>query len=158
VSRERGVDPGQPLADYVAQLGDRWARGIDHIQKYGPEPRSSCRRPQWNSGTPAARCHLRLFPYPRRLRLLRGPLRAYQASGVRRLLGPLLARTPTLATLECVGRRGLRRGAAAQCCGALNVHTGREAEAQRFARSLIDAFEDAGVDYLVVNAAALAHR
>ena len=24
-----GVDPGQPLADYVAQLGDRWARGID---------------------------------------------------------------------------------------------------------------------------------
>jgi glycolate oxidase iron-sulfur subunit len=38
------------------------------------------------------------------------------------------------------------------------VHTGREAEAQRFARSLIDAFEDAGVDYLVVNAAALAHR
>jgi glycolate oxidase iron-sulfur subunit len=39
------------------------------------------------------------------------------------------------------------------CCGALSVHTGREAEAQRFARSLIDAFEDAGVDYLVVNAA-----
>ena len=33
------------------------------------------------------------------------------------------------------------------------MHTGREAEAQRFARSLIDAFEDAGVDYLVVNAA-----
>jgi hypothetical protein len=24
-----GVDPSQPLADYVAQLGDRWARGID---------------------------------------------------------------------------------------------------------------------------------
>jgi glycolate oxidase iron-sulfur subunit len=39
------------------------------------------------------------------------------------------------------------------CCGALSVHSGREAEAQRFARSLIDAFEDAGVDYLVVNAA-----
>ena len=30
----------------------------------------------------------RLFPYPRRLRLLRGPLRAYQASGLQRLLAP----------------------------------------------------------------------
>ena len=144
----------------------------------------------------------RLFPYPRRLRLLRGPLRAYQASGVRRLLGPLLARTPTLATLESLAPRlrrperlpervpavGPRRAVvgmltgcvqraffpdvnaatarvlaaegcdvvlprAQGCCGALSVHTGREAEAQRFARSLIDAFEDAGVDYLVVNAA-----
>ena len=144
----------------------------------------------------------RLFPYPRRLRLLRGPLRAYQASGVRRLLGPVLARTPTLATLESLAPRlrrperlpervpavGPRRAVvgmltgcvqraffpdvnaatarvlaaegcdvvlprAQGCCGALSVHTGREAEAQRFARSLIDAFEDAGVDYLVVNAA-----
>ena len=144
----------------------------------------------------------RLFPYLRRLRLLRGPLRAYQASGVRRLLGPLLARTPTLATLESLAPRlrrperlpervpavGPRRAVvgmltgcvqraffpdvnaatarvlaaegcdvvlprAQGCCGALSVHTGREAEAQRFARSLIDAFEDAGVDYLVVNAA-----
>ena len=144
----------------------------------------------------------RLFPYPRRLRLLRGPLRAYQASGVRRLLGPLLARTPTLATLESLAPRlrrperlpervpavgpcravvGMLTGCvqraffpdvnaatarvlaaegcdvvlprAQGCCGALSVHTGREAEAQRFARSLIDAFEDAGVDYLVVNAA-----
>ena len=144
----------------------------------------------------------RLFPYPRRLRLLRGPLRAYQASGVRRLLGPLLARTPTLATLESLAPRlrrperlpervpavgpcravvGMLTGCvqraffpdvnaatarvlaaegcdvvlprAQGCCGALSVHTGREVEAQRFARSLIDAFEDAGVDYLVVNAA-----
>jgi len=144
----------------------------------------------------------RLFPYPRRLGLLRGPLRAYQASGVRRLLGPLLARTPTLATLESLAPRlrrperlpervpavGPRRAVvgmltgcvqraffpdvnaatarvlaaegcdvvlprAQGCCGALSVHTGREAEAQRFARSLIDAFEDVGVDYLVVNAA-----
>ena len=144
----------------------------------------------------------RLFPYPRRLRLLRGPLRAYQASDVRRLLGPLLARTPTLATLESLAPRlrrperlpervpavGPRRAVvgmltgcvqraffpdvnaatarvlaaegcdvvlprAQGCCGALSVHTGRDVEAQRFARSLIDAFEDAGVDYLVVNAA-----
>jgi glycolate oxidase iron-sulfur subunit len=37
----------------------------------------------------------RLFPYPRRLRLLRGPLRAYQASG----LGRVLERTGLLARL-----------------------------------------------------------
>jgi integrase len=31
-----GVDPGQPLADYVAQLGDRWARGIDPTSTLDP--------------------------------------------------------------------------------------------------------------------------
>jgi glycolate oxidase iron-sulfur subunit len=44
-----------------------------------------------------------LFPYPRRLRLLRGPLRAYQASGLQRLVsrtGLLPRLLPTLATLE----------------------------------------------------------
>ncbi|MFI5490012.1 (Fe-S)-binding protein [Micromonospora echinaurantiaca] len=44
-----------------------------------------------------------VFPYPRRLRLLRGPLRAYQASGLRQLVrrSGLAARlAPTLATLE----------------------------------------------------------
>jgi glycolate oxidase iron-sulfur subunit len=39
------------------------------------------------------------------------------------------------------------------CCGALSVHNGREAEAQRFARKLIDTFEPLGIDYFVVNAA-----
>ena len=39
------------------------------------------------------------------------------------------------------------------CCGALSVHNGREEEAQRYARALIDAFEAAGVEYVVVNAA-----
>jgi len=147
-----------------------------------------------------------LFPYPRRLRLLRGPLRAYQASGLRRLVGrtDLLRRlSPTLATLESLAPRvtrasrppervpayGRRRAVVGMltgcvqhaffpgvnaatarvlaaegcevvinptrqgCCGALSVHTGREAEARRFARRLIDAFADAGVDYVVVNAA-----
>ncbi len=42
---------------------------------------------------------------------------------------------------------------AQQCCGALSMHTGRRAEAQRFARALLDAFADAGVDYVVVNSA-----
>ncbi|GAA0495581.1 glycolate oxidase iron-sulfur subunit [Paractinoplanes deccanensis] len=50
-----------------------------------------------------------VFPYPRRLRLLRGPLRAYQASGLARFTGPLLQRlSPTLATLESLAPR-LRR-------------------------------------------------
>jgi glycolate oxidase iron-sulfur subunit len=40
-----------------------------------------------------------------------------------------------------------------QCCGALSMHTGRHEEAQRFARALVDAFDDTDVDYVVVNSA-----
>jgi len=146
-----------------------------------------------------------LFPYPRRLRLLRGPLRAYQASGLQRLVarsGLLPRLAPTLATLESLAprlrsvprppRRVLPRGPrravvgmltgcvqsaffpdvnsatvrvlaaegcevlippAQGCCGALSVHNGRKAEAQRFARRLIDTFEHTGMDFFVVNAA-----
>jgi glycolate oxidase iron-sulfur subunit len=146
-----------------------------------------------------------LFPYPRRLRLLRGPLRAYQASGLQRLVarsGLLPRLAPTLATLESLApqlrhvprpprripARGPRRAVVGMltgcvqraffpdvnaatvrilaaegcevlvppeqgCCGALSVHNGREAEAQRFARKLIDTFERTGIDYFVVNAA-----
>jgi glycolate oxidase iron-sulfur subunit len=39
------------------------------------------------------------------------------------------------------------------CCGALSTHNGREEEAQGFARRLVDTFEAAGVDRVVVNAA-----
>jgi glycolate oxidase iron-sulfur subunit len=39
------------------------------------------------------------------------------------------------------------------CCGALALHTGREAEAKRYARRLIAAFEKSDLDYVVVNAA-----
>jgi glycolate oxidase iron-sulfur subunit len=39
------------------------------------------------------------------------------------------------------------------CCGALSMHSGREAEAQAFARRLIDEFDRAGVQSVVVNAA-----
>jgi glycolate oxidase iron-sulfur subunit len=49
-----------------------------------------------------------LFPYPRRLRLVRGPLRAYQASGLQRLVarsGLLPRLAPTLATLESLAPR-----------------------------------------------------
>ncbi|MFI7428037.1 (Fe-S)-binding protein [Micromonospora sp. NPDC049836] len=147
-----------------------------------------------------------LFPYPRRLRLLRGPLRAYRASGLRRLLartGLLERLAPTLAALDrltpplrrrprlparlpAAGPRravvGMLTGCvqdaffpevnaatarvlAAEgcdvvigpgrqgCCGALSVHNGREEEARRFARRLLDTFATAGLDFFVVNAA-----
>jgi glycolate oxidase iron-sulfur subunit len=49
-----------------------------------------------------------LFPYPRRLRLLRGPLRAYQSLGLQKLVGRtgLLQRmAPTVATLDSLAPR-----------------------------------------------------
>ena len=146
-----------------------------------------------------------LFPYPRRLRAMRGPLRLHQMSGLSRLLRRtvVLQRiSPTLASMEALApplrrpervpertpARGPRRGtvgmllgcvqreffpgvnaattrvlsaegfdviapAAQGCCGALSAHNGRAAEAQRFARALIDTFEREGVDAVVVNAA-----
>ena len=39
------------------------------------------------------------------------------------------------------------------CCGALSLHSGREAEAAEFARRTIAMFEQAGVDAIVVNSA-----
>ena len=39
------------------------------------------------------------------------------------------------------------------CCGALSAHNGRRAEAQGFARKLIEAFETAEVEHVVVNSA-----
>lgn len=39
------------------------------------------------------------------------------------------------------------------CCGALSVHNGRAEEGRRYARALVDAFADAGVERVVVNAA-----
>ena len=39
------------------------------------------------------------------------------------------------------------------CCGALSQHLGREDEAISFARALIECFEAAAVDYVVINAA-----
>lgn len=147
----------------------------------------------------------RLFPYPRRLRALRGPLALYQRSGLDRWLrrSGLLDRLPTtLAMMASLTPRLTRRqrlpprvsawgprravvgmltgcvqdaffpqvnAATARvlaaegcevviprgqgCCGALSQHMGREDEAIRFARALIDRFEAARVDYIVVNAA-----
>jgi glycolate oxidase iron-sulfur subunit len=146
-----------------------------------------------------------LFPHPRRLKLLRGPLRAMQATGLDRAMrrtGLLQRMAPQLAAMESLaprlgkpeplppyihasGRRravvGLLTGcvqgaffpgvnsatarvlqaegcdvvvpASQGCCGALSVHNGREEEAQRYARKLVDSFEATGVEYVVVNAA-----
>ncbi len=40
-----------------------------------------------------------------------------------------------------------------RCCGALSLHDGRREEAAQFARALIETFERAGVDAIVVNSA-----
>ncbi|WP_235558721.1 glycolate oxidase subunit GlcF [Nocardioides sp. Leaf285] len=146
-----------------------------------------------------------LFPHPKRLRLMRGPLRAMQATGLDRALrrtGLLERMSPQLAAMEslaprlgrpeplppyidAIGQRravvglltGCVQGAffpgvnsatarvlraegmdvvvpqAQGCCGALSAHNGREEEAQDYARRLVDAFDVARVDYVVVNAA-----
>jgi glycolate oxidase iron-sulfur subunit len=146
-----------------------------------------------------------LFPYPRRLRGLRGPLRLAQATGLDRMIGSsgwLARAAPSLAAMATlapqVGRRprlparvparGRRRAVVGMllgcvqrelfpqvnaatarvlaaegcelvippgqgCCGALSLHTGRREEAARFARRTAAAFQRAGVEVVVVNAA-----
>jgi glycolate oxidase iron-sulfur subunit len=154
-----------------------------------------------------------LFPYPRRLRAVTGPLRAAQRTGLDRRLArsSLPARlSPTLGAAmrlgasgagklapppsaavrlpERVAARGPRRAVVGMltgcvqsvffpqvnaatarvlategcdviiprgqgCCGALSLHSGREAEAVAFARQTIETFEQAGVDAIVVNSA-----
>jgi glycolate oxidase iron-sulfur subunit len=146
-----------------------------------------------------------LFPYPKRLRLVRGPLRLMQRTGLDRAVrrtGLLERISPQLAAMQSLAPRlgkaeklperlpakGDRRAVVGMltgcvqgaffpavnaatarvlqaegcdvvvprqqgCCGALSAHNGREEEAQGFARALVDAFEAAGVDRVVVNAA-----
>jgi len=146
-----------------------------------------------------------LFPHPRRLRLVRGPLRlvqrtrldlAMRRTGLLERLSPQLAAMENLAPRlgrpdklpERISAAGERRAVVGMltgcvqgaffpgvnaatarvlqaegcdvvipksqaCCGALSAHNGRNEEAQRFARRLVDSFEDSGVEYVVVNAA-----
>jgi glycolate oxidase iron-sulfur subunit len=146
-----------------------------------------------------------VFPYPARLRALRGPLKLYQKTGISQRLrrrglldriSPTVAamealappltsvervpeRTPAVGTkrgtvgmlLGCVQREffpgvnsATARVLAAEgfevvapqgqgCCGALSAHNGRADEARGFARALVDAFEAAGVEWVIVNAA-----
>ena len=164
------------------------------------------RRHERSSGDRALRALIfAIFPHPRRLRLLRGPLRVLQRSGLDRALrrtGLLERMAPQLAAMESLApalgkpeklpehltATGTRRAVVGMltgcvqgaffpgvnaatarvlqaegcdvvvppgqgCCGALSVHNGREEEAQRYARALIDRFERAGVEWVVVNAA-----
>ncbi|WP_344679949.1 (Fe-S)-binding protein [Saccharopolyspora taberi] len=160
-------------------------------------------RSRWEKALRAA--IFALFPYPRRLRAMRGPLALYQ----RLRLGALARRSGLLAKLpeslqameslappirraprlgHRVPARGKRRATvgmvtgcvqgaffpevnaatarvlaaegcdvvippAQGCCGALSEHSGREEEAVRFARELLDVFEKSDVDYVVVNSA-----
>jgi glycolate oxidase iron-sulfur subunit len=146
-----------------------------------------------------------LFPYPRRLALMRGPLRLYEHSGLRRrmergrlldrlppslaamagLVPPIAHRAELPALVPAVGTRRARVGMllgcvqreffpgvnaatarvlaaegcdvvvvpGQQCCGALSLHAGREAEALRRAKRLIAAFESQAIDVVVINAA-----
>jgi glycolate oxidase iron-sulfur subunit len=146
-----------------------------------------------------------VFPYPKRLRLLRGPLALYQRTGLGRLLrrsGLFDRLSPTLKVMESLAPRltrreklparvpasGTRRAVVGMltgcvqdaffpdvnaatarvlaaegcdvviprgqgCCGALSQHMGREDESVAFARAAIDAFDAAGVEHVVVNAA-----
>lgn len=146
-----------------------------------------------------------VFPYPRRLRLLRAPLRGMQRTGLDRALrrtGLLDRVAPSLAAMERLAPRlaraealperlaatGARRAVVGMltgcvqgaffpgvnaatarvlqaegcdvvvpptqgCCGALSLHNGRKAEAQAFARRVVDVFETAGVETVVVNSA-----
>ncbi|MGC5011510.1 (Fe-S)-binding protein [Streptosporangium sp. DT93] len=142
-----------------------------------------------------------LFPYPRRLRAMRLPLRL--SAALRRAAAPRLKRiNPSLAAMaelapspaarvrlpSRVTARGRRRATVGMltgcvqgeffpqvnaatarvlamegcdvviprgqgCCGALSLHSGQERQALRLARRTIAAFERAGVDTIVVNAA-----
>ena len=146
-----------------------------------------------------------LFPYPRRLRAMRGPLALYQRLGLGKLAkkSGLMAKLPaSLQVMESlappisrsrklgqrVPARGKRRATVGMvtgcvqgaffpevnaatarvlsaegcdvviprsqgCCGALSEHSGRETEAVRFARGLLDVFEQSDVDYVVINSA-----
>ncbi len=153
-----------------------------------------------------------LFPYPRRLRLLAGPLYLYQRLGLDRLIqqtGWLAQLSPNLAAmasllprvtgdsfgdglpavwpavgptryrvgliLGCVQRvffAGVNQATARVlsangcevvippqqgCCAALPAHQGESAQAQTLARQMIDAFDQAQVDYVIINAAGCGH-
>ena len=64
-------------------------------------------------------------------------------------------RTHNEATLRCLARQGAEVviPRAQRCCGALHAHAGEPETARALARTTIAAFEAAGVDAVVVNAA-----
>jgi glycolate oxidase iron-sulfur subunit len=188
--------------DRLIEAARTWATDAEAAQPVTSLPPRSARQRALRAAIFAT------FPYPGRLKMMIGPLRAAQRTGADRLLrGRLTERlAPEVAAAlrvapsrparkEPRGRmpgfvaaKGERRAvvgmltgcvqqvffphvnratarvlvqegcdvlipASQGCCGALSVHDGRRAEAQAFARRLIESFERAGVDAIVVNSA-----
>jgi glycolate oxidase iron-sulfur subunit len=188
--------------DRLIEAARTWATDAEAAQPVTSLPPRSARQRALRAAIFAT------FPYPGRLKMMIGPLRAAQRTGADRLLrGRLTERlAPEVAAAlrvapsrparkEPRGRmpgfvaaKGERRAvvgmltgcvqqvffphvnratarvlvqegcdvlipASQGCCGALSLHDGRRAEAQAFARRLIESFERAGVDAIVVNSA-----
>jgi glycolate oxidase iron-sulfur subunit len=188
--------------DRLIEAARTWATDAEAAQPVTSLPPRSARQRALRAAIFAT------FPYPGRLKMMIGPLRAAQRAGADRLLrGRLTERlAPEVAAAlrvapsrparkEPRGRmpgfvaaKGERRAvvgmltgcvqqvffphvnratarvlvqegcdvlipASQGCCGALSLHDGRRAEAQAFARRLIESFERAGVDAIIVNSA-----
>jgi glycolate oxidase iron-sulfur subunit len=188
--------------------GVRYDRLIEAARAWAAEPVQSL--PPRSARERALRTAIfSTFPYPARLRVLMGPLRAAQRTRVDRLMarsaaagrlapeitaalrvapGRPAGKVPRGRLPERVAARGERRAVvglltgcvqqvffpqvniatarvlAAEgcdvviprtqgCCGALSLHDGRRVQAAKFAAALIETFERAEVDAIVVNSA-----
>jgi glycolate oxidase iron-sulfur subunit len=112
---------------------------------------------------PRARALMRLAPRVSWAALMRPVAEKTPASGPPRLKAGLLTGCVqrlvfshvNVATVNVLAREGCEviAPSAQGCCGALALHAGRIEQARDFARQLIEVFEHAGVDRVVVNAA-----
>jgi glycolate oxidase iron-sulfur subunit len=112
---------------------------------------------------PRARSLMRLAPRVSWAALMRPVAEKTPASGQPRLKAGLLTGCVqrlvfshvNVATVNVLAREGCEVIAPSEqgCCGALALHAGRIEQARDFARRVIEVFEHAGVDKVVVNAA-----
>jgi glycolate dehydrogenase iron-sulfur subunit len=112
---------------------------------------------------PRARTLIRLAPRISWAALMRSVAEKTPASGQPRLKAGLLTGCVqrlvfshvNVATVNVLAREGCEVLAPSEqgCCGALALHAGRIEQARDFARRVIEVFEHAGVDRVVVNAA-----
>jgi Fe-S oxidoreductase len=161
--------PGSPAARALARLALR------HLLPYPGRLRTAAALLRFYQQSGAAALAGRLPVLPRRLREMQRllpavPGRFFEApDGVVPAIGARRARVGLLsgcvmsllfphlneATVRVLRRSGCEvvvpRGQT--CCGALNLHNGERESAQAMARRNIDAFLDAGVDAVVINAA-----
>ena len=204
------VQPGSDLHEVAGADGPDEAAGAGEVAETGRvsgPPVGGGRHRPWPDR--AARAAIfAVFPYRERLRLLTGPLRGLQRTGLDRLvartglpskLSPVLGAAMKLAPRpgppvprgrlpERVAARSPRRAVVGMltgcvqsvffphvnlatarvlaaegcdvviprdqaCCGALSLHSGRVGEGADFARGIIETFEQAGVEAIVVNSA-----